>query len=179
MLTIAATGLLGTSAAAPPSVNAQLGNASMTPHAGIMTGGEGAASAGLEFRMLENHRMAFSIGAGRWWRFIGCDALVGSLCDEEAWSADLGLVARLAQRGEGLAVYAAPRIGILYYDLFDRRVWKPSAGIGVMWSGHGAIGFVAEIRYYVITGPRPTSQPSRPATDDHLALVAGVRLRLY
>lgn len=166
------------SVGAPRPVNAQLGNASITPQAGIMSGGEAAASVGFELRVLESHRVALSLGAGRWWRFVGCDALVGSPCDDGGWSTDLGVVAHFARRGDALAFYAAPRIGVLYYDLFDRRVWKPSVGIGVTWSSRRALGFLAEIRYDAVTRPRPSSLTSRPPTDDHVAFVAGVRLRL-
>lgn len=170
--TLAASNAAGLAAQANPA------HASIGAYGGFAPNSGGAAVLGFELRAFEGRRLAVSLTASKWWRGTGCDQLIGIPCDDEAWSADAGLVFSLTEGSGALAPYASARIGGLFYDGFDRGVWNPSLGIGTTWSGSGALGLVMELRYHALMDSRSDTSPNRPSTQDYFVLQAGIRLRL-
>ena len=153
-------------------------HASIGAYGGFAPNSDGAAILGFELRAFEGRRLAASFTASKWWRAIGCDQLIGIPCDDEAWSADAGIVVSLTQGSGSLAPYASARLGALFYDGLDRRVWDPSLGLGATWSGAGQLGFVMELRYHALMDSKPDNTPHRPSSADYLVFQAGIRLRL-
>jgi hypothetical protein len=170
MLAVSSTGLLTAQLNTP--------RASISAYGGIAPNSGGAAILGFELRAFEGRRLAASFTASKWWRAIGCDQLIGIPCDDEAWSADAGMVVSLTQGSGSLAPYASARLGALFYDGLDRRVWDPSLGVGATWSGAGPLGFVMELRYHALMDSKPDNTPHRPSSADYLVFQAGIRLRL-
>jgi hypothetical protein len=152
--------------------------ASIGAYAGFAPNSDGAAVLGFELRAFEGRRLAASFTASKWWRAVGCDLVIGVPCDEEAWSADAGVVMFLIEGRRRFVPYTSARIGGLFYDGLDRRVWDPSLGVGATWSGAGPLGFVMELRYHALMNSKPDNTPYRPSSADYLVFQAGIRLRL-
>jgi hypothetical protein len=170
--------LIAAASAAPLAAQSKAGSSSVAVYGGFAPNSDGAALMGLELRAFEGQRFAASLTANKWWRSTGCDQLVGIPCDDEAWSADAGLVVRLTEGHGRFGPYASARVGGLFYDGFHRGVWNPSLGIGTTWSGTGALGLVMEVRYHGLMDSREEITPNRPSTADYLVFQAGFRLRL-
>jgi len=121
MLSVSTTGLL--------TAQPYPGRASIGAYGGFAPNSGGAALLGFELRAFEGRRLAASLTASKWWRGTGCDQLVGIPCDDEALSADAGIVASLTKGSGRFVPYASARIGGLFYNSLDRGVWDPRAGV--------------------------------------------------
>ena len=164
----------------PASLAAQTGAArpAIWVQGGIAPRSDALVSAGLEVRGGWHGRVTPVLAVSGVWRTSGCDQLVGVPCDDNGWSPSLGALISLTPAGKAPRLYIAPRVGAIFRDGFERGVWNPSLGLGVAWTGQGAVGFMGEVRYNVVTDSRSRSTPNRPDTEDFVAFLVGLTLRM-
>ncbi len=169
ILTTQTTGLTAQPGAERPSVWLQ---------GGVAPRSDALVSAGLELRGGWRGRVTPVLAVAGVWRASGCDQVVGVPCDDNGWAPSIGALVALTPAGRGTRLYLAPRVGAIFHDGFERGVWNPSLGLGVAWSGRGPVGFTSEVRYNAVTDSRSRSTPNRPDTEDFVAILVGLTVRM-
>lgn len=164
----------------PTGLTAQTGAArpSVWLHGGVAPRSDAMVSAGLEVRGSWGHRVTPVLAVSGVWRASGCDQVVGVPCDDNGWAPSLGALISVTPPARAARLYLAPRVGAIFYDGFERGVWNPSLGLGVAWAGQGAVGFTGEVRYNAVTDSRSRNSLRRPDTEDFVAFLVGLTLRM-
>lgn len=168
-LTTQPTGLTAQTGAARPSVWLQ---------GGVAPRSDALVFAGVEIRGSWDHRVTPVLAVAGVWRASGCDQLVGVPCDDSGWAPSIGALISVTPPARATRLYLAPRVGAIFYDGFERGVWNPSLGLGVAWAGQGAVGFMGEVRYNAVTDSRSRNSLRRPDTEDFVAFLVGLTLRM-
>jgi len=139
----------------------------------------GALLGGIELRSPALGRVSLAAAGSFWTFFAGCDLLIGNACEFTAKGVELGPVVRLTtSTRRSWALDATIRVGVLWYNGADRRVWNPSAGMGVAFGTHRRVNGRIDFRYYAPMSSRPHDMPYRPNTDDGIAILLGLQVRL-
>lgn len=150
----------------------------ITAFAGFAGGSGSEILAGLELRAAEMGRVQPLVAASYWWRpTVGCDQLVGVPCDDRAFALEAGAALRLGPANNVWRPFLSARLGGLFYGSFDRGVWDPNVGAGLVWSGDGRVGFRAEARYHALSGGDTSTPGYAPSTSDVVSLQVGLEIR--
>lgn len=168
--------LLATAANVGDAEGQQGGRFAVGVVGGLIVGDPAGGTLGIDFSHQVFAGLRFTGSVSSWWTAQGCDLIVGLPCDSHAWSVDLGVTVGPKPRQGSVRPYGTIRMGGLFYESLDRRVWSPSIGLGFDWSMSQRTNLFAGIAYYALNGSR-SDDAFPPSAADRVALQTGVRFR--